>query len=221
MKHLLTTSISIVLLFVAAAIVGCEQNSVIDVNTVYYSDIVTCKLQPDSTVHFQQILRNDQGSMMLYPQPPVKAQVYDGQRALLQYYVKSTNPDSNHNITALSLVPVRHDTIISAIPDTIAAYPNDPLKLTAGWRTGDFLNMQFSIEYNSIPHRLDIFYHPEQTSSDTINVILRHDNNGDIMGYWTTAYASFYIPQLNTYKVMRMYANMANDPMDYIIFNLK
>lgn len=221
MKHLSQTLVLALAVILTSQVTGCNNDSHPGEGIVYYSDIVTCLLQPDSTVHFEQILRNDQGSIMLYPTPPIKAQINDGQRALLQYYISSTTPDSNHNIVAMQLSPVRHDTIISTTPDSIAAYPNNPIMLTSGWRTGQYLNLELRIEYYIKSHRLDLFYHPEQTSPDTLNVILRHDANGDITGYWTTAYASFHIPQLDNYKAMRIYANMPNESMPYILFKLK
>ncbi len=221
MKHLSHSLISTFVVLLVTLLAGCNDSTHPGEGIVYYSDIVTCQLQPDSTVHFEQILRDDQGSIMLYPTPPIKADVYNGQRALLQYYISSTTPDSNHNIVAMQLSPVRHDTIISATPDSIASYPNNPIVITSGWRTGTYLNLELRIEYYIKSHRLDLFYHPEQTSSDTLNVILRHDANGDIMGYWTTAYASFHIPQLDNYKAMRIYANMPNESMPYILLKLK
>lgn len=221
MKQLFQIGIFSSIILIAAWLMGCEKPSDSDNDTVYYSSIVTCLMQPDCTVHFEQVLRNDQGSVMLYPDPPIRPQAYDGQRAMLQYYIKSTTPDSDLYIMPLQLSPVRHDTIITAIPDTIAAYPNDPLQLSTGWRTGLYMNLELRIEYYYKTHRLDIFYHPEQTSPDTLNVILRHDANGDMMGYWTTAYASFYIPNLDTYKAMRVYANISNDAMPYVVYSLK
>lgn len=220
MKHLFTTCLSATLILITSTLIGCN-NSSHDDYPVYYLDIVTCLLQPDSTVHFEQVLRNDQGSVMLYPEPPIKLQAYNGQRALLQYYITSSTPDSNHNIAVSQVAPVRHDTIARVSIDSIAAYPNDPVKIVTAWRTGTFLNLDLNIEYYHKAHRLDLFYHPTHTSTDTLNVILRHDNNGDALGYWITAYASFYIPQLHTYKAARIYANMDNEALPYTIINLK
>ena len=221
MKHLLQIILLSSIILSLLSLASCKKDTDSGDDVVYYASIVTCLMQPDSTVHFEQVLRNDLGSVMLYPDPPIHPNAYDGQRAMLQYFVKSTTPDSNMTIGVLQLSPVRHDTIISAHPDTIAAYPNDRLQLSTGWRTGMYMNLEMRIEFYYQSHRLDLFYHPEQTSPDTLNVILRHDANGDMMGYWTTAYASFYIPELNTYKAMRVYANLANDPMQYVVYDLK
>lgn len=221
MKRLLNITLFITSLAILSSFTSCNSNNEPGGSVIYYLDIVSCHLQPDSTLHFEQILRNDAGSRMLYPEKAIKADVQEGQRVLLQYNVNKMLPDSNYNITALQIAPVLHDTIISTHPDTIAAYPNEPLRITSIWRTGNYLNMDFQIEYYNRPHRMNLFYSPEQTSTDTINVILRHDRNQDAMGFWTSAYSSFYIPNLNQYKAMRFYANMTSEPQGYIIVKLK
>lgn len=222
MKKLAQLILCITAIYTLASLVSCNNNEGPDDGTIiYYADIVSCHFLPDSTLYFEQIKRDDAGSVMLYPNPAVQARAYDGQRILLQYYINEQMPGSNYSITALQLVPVRHDTIIEAHPDTIAAYPNHPMRVNTTWRTGNYFNMEIQLEYYNLPHRLDLFYTSAQQTGDTIDVVLRHDRAGDAVGYWTNAYASFYIPNLNTYKAIRVYANIAGATSDNFVVKLK
>ena len=221
MKYKQLHSICVVAtLLLLLSLVGCDNNKGKE-PTVYYADFVTCHLKSDNTIFFEQVLRNDQGSAMLYPTPTLKGNVYEGQRVMLQYYINDVLSEGNFDITATQVVSVRHDTIIDAHPDNIAAYPDDPVKMNASWRTGNYLNLDIQLEYYDKAHRLDLFYAPVQQSGDTIDVILRHDKNKDLPGYWTTAYASFYIPNLGNYQAMRIYANIPNEPVGYRIIDIK
>lgn len=220
MKKISNTILSIVALWLLTTLIGCDGNGGKE-PIVYYADFVTCHLREDKSIFFEQVLRNDQGSHMLYPLHPIKGNVYEGQRVILQYYINEVVSEGIFDITATQVVSVRHDTIIDADIDKIASYPNDPVKMNALWRTGDYLNMDIQLEYFNQPHSLDLFSAPEQVSGDTIDVILRHDRNNDMPGYWTAAYASFYIPNLSNYRAMRIYANIPDEPLEYRIIELK
>ena len=205
---------------IAIGLTSCEETNN-NGPVVYYADFVSCRVQPNEPLSFEHILRNDQGSVMLYPNPSIEASVYNGQRILLQYYVNRTNDDNGLEITPLQLVPARHDTIIAATADTLAAYPNHPLRINTIWRTGSYINFDMALEYYNLPHRLDLFSNPEQAPGDTLDIILRHDRNGDAVGYWTAAYASFYIPNLASYKAVRVYANISNNMQENIVVNIQ
>ena len=220
MKNLLKYIKSVALIGTIVALVGCNLDGE---NTpgVYYTDFVTTHVNVDKTLYFEHILRNDLGSVMLDPNPAVKSDLYEGQRVILQYYINEERPDKSKEVEVLEIYSVRHDTIAHVHPDTLAAYPNDPLKINTISRTGNYINLDMAIEYFNKPHGLDLFSNPMQASSDTIDVILRHNRNDDVFGYWASAYASFYIPGLASYKAMRVYANTPNDPMGYFVINIK
>ncbi|MBR3951762.1 MAG: hypothetical protein IKJ79_07675 [Bacteroidaceae bacterium] len=220
MKNLLKLTWSITMIGIVAVLTGCDLNNN-NTPSVYYTDFVTTHIDIDESLFFEQVLRNDLGSVMLYPYPTIKGKLYEGQRVLLQYYVKEEKPDNNKEVEIMNIYSVRHDTIIDAHPDTIAAYPDDPVKVNTISRTGNYINLDISIEYFNKSHGLNLFSNPMQAPSDTIDVILRHNNNNDAHGYWATAYASFYIPNLARYRAMRVYANTPNDPLGYFIIKIK
>ena len=192
---------------------------------IYYTDIVTCHLDADSLITFEQVLRDDNGSIVLQPQTALSnSGISEGQRILLQYMINSISPDSTlYNISVIQMGGVRSDDIIDAPADTIAAYPNDNVIINTLWRTGGYINFDLKLEYYSKQHRLDLFYNPAQTSTDTLDILLRHDKNGDASGYWTQAYASYYVPELlqNEYKALRVYASMPSEPIGYLIIKLR
>ncbi len=191
---------------------------------VFYADIVTCHIGSDSQIAFEQVLNDDKGSILLQPETPYSNEnIVEGQRVLLQYVVNSTPSDKLYNITVSQIGSVRSDTIARVSADSIASYPNDPLRIDTRWRTGAYLNFDLQLEFYGKAHRLDLFYKPEQAAPDTLDVILRHDRNGDALGYWTQAYASFYVPEmlLPECKAVRIFANMSNDAMGYTTLKLR
>ena len=219
MKNVLKHIFTLVSVCLVASFASCLKD---DEPKVYYTEFVTTHITPDQNLYFEQVLRNDLGSYMLYPATAIAgSEASQGRRVLLQYSVDEVNPDNSKKITVADVYTVRYDTIISAHPDTIAAYPNDPLKINTIFRTGDYINLDMSIEYFNQAHSLDLFRNPMQASSDTIDVILRHDRNNDVYGYWTSAFASFYIPDLAQYSAMRVYANVPNTPEGYFVIAIK
>ena len=65
---------------------------------VYYTDFVTTHTNPDKTLYFEQVLRNDLGSNMLYPNPSIAGDATDGMRVILQYYVNKVHPDNSKEV---------------------------------------------------------------------------------------------------------------------------
>lgn len=187
----------------------------------YYADIVSCDVQPDSTLHFEQILANDQGSITLVPDPSMSYKVAQGKRVLLQFYQLDSIDATTKRIEVIQLSPILSDTVRPLPIDSIDKMKNDILKISTAWRTGDYLNLNLQIEYNNISHRLGFFYDPVQQNPDTLDVYLRHDNNGDAMGYWIQTYTSYYIPQFNTYRAMRIHANMPDVKSGHLTLKIK
>lgn len=221
MKHLILSSALFIIGL--ATLSSCNEESS-GGPTIFYNDIVSCHLNQDKSVYFEQILSDDRGSIILHPdEPVVNDEIKENQRILLQYIVNSTPSDSLYNITATYISAIRYDSIAHASADSIASYPNDMVRINALWRTGGYINFDISLEYYYRTHNLDLFYAPQQTSTDTLDVILRHDRNDDIQGYWTQAYASFYIPEVlrPEYKAIRIYANMPNEAIGYTIIKLR
>ena len=75
-------------LLVALGLNSCNLNSDPDNGAImFYADIVSSHLQPDSTLYFEPILTNDRGSVMLYPSPAIKAPISEGARTFIQYSI--------------------------------------------------------------------------------------------------------------------------------------
>lgn len=225
MKRVISSLLLMVMVFTATTFTSCLENEDGGNGTIiYYSDIVSCHLDADGFVTFEQILNNDQGSITLDPETPfTNKNISENQRVMLQYIAKGIVEDNHLSINIVELAAVRNDTITQATADILAEYPNEQVILKTLWRTGPFLNLEVQLEYFNKQHRLDLFTNPMQASSDTLDVVLRHDRQGDAPGYWTTAFASFYVPEmLNTdFKVLRMYANIPSEPQGYVTTKLR
>ncbi|MBR2378166.1 MAG: hypothetical protein IKA91_01860, partial [Bacteroidaceae bacterium] len=107
----------------------------------YYADIVSCDVQPDSTLHFEQILANDQGSITLVPDPSMYYKVAQGKRVLLQFYQLDSIDATTKRIEVIQLSPILSDTVRPLPIDSIDKMKNDILKISTAWRTGDYLNL--------------------------------------------------------------------------------
>ena len=129
MNTLLRLIHKIALIGIVVTLIGCDLEGE---NTpgVYYTDFVTTHVNLDKTLYFEHVLRNDLGSVLLDPNPDIKADLYEGQRVILQYYVNEEKPDNSKEVEVIEIYSVRHDTINDVHPDTLAAYPNDPLKIS-------------------------------------------------------------------------------------------
>ena len=178
--------------------------------TIFYSDIVSCHLNNDSSVYFEQILSDDRGSIILQPdEPVVNKEIRENQRVLLQYLVNSTPTDSLYNISATYISAIRYDSIAHAPADSIASYPNDLVRINSLWRTGGYINFDISLEY----------YYPYP---QTRPLLQSQPNGGRYARRNTTTrpqqrlprildtnIASFYIPEVlqPEYKAIRIHAN--------------
>ena len=161
-------------------------------------DIVSCLPQTNS-IYFEQILPYDQGCVLLIPDPAITGNVEKGQRVLMQYYDKGNVDSVTKSIEVIQVASILSDTIENLALDSINTFKNDVLKLTS----------------------MSLLYDLNQNMTDTLDVYLRHNDNGDPMGYWAQTYVSYYIPNFNNYQVLRINTKLYDMVENYVTMKIK
>lgn len=210
----------IAIALLATMAISCEKNDDGIKDYPYNMDIVSCLPQTNS-IYFEQILPYDQGCVLLIPDPAITGNVEKGQRVLMQYYDKGNVDSVTKSIEVIQVASILSDTIENLALDSINTFKNDVLKLTSMWRTGDYLNLNIMINYSSRPHGLSLLYDLNQNMTDTLDVYLRHNDNGDPMGYWAQTYVSYYIPNFNNYQVLRINTKLYDMVENYVTMKIK
>lgn len=208
----------IALLLVAAGFSACEDEK--DRYGDLRLDLVTCDYT-DGTLHFKRP-QTDNREYTLVPVPEYSAQVVQGERVALYYEPSTTVSGMEIPVTVRGIAPIHFDTLQGT--SRIDLLADDEVRLQSVWKTGDFLNFRYQIEYLCGPHRMLLVADRNRLNeSDTLKVELRHDRRNDPEGYWSTVYSSFNIEfaRRNDYKVLQVYVNNINYPDKLYFFDLK
>ncbi len=188
-----------------------------------YLDVVTVHKSEQQTPYFTRQANDASPVETLYPVPALSSQnVAEGERMLLQYHPIEQLSNHQQRIKIQSLSPIHFDTLKIVSREVIDKLPNDTLYLQSVWKTGDFLNLRYRIEYNSKPHSIFLVADESELSGDTLKLQLRHSRNNDPMGHWRNLYSSFNIAAYRNhpYTTIQLYVNQVNYNNKYYYFNL-
>ena len=164
-----------------------------DIYGIFYADIVTCHRGNDGT-YFTHQATDSAPLDTLYPVGAVnEAKTAEGVRVLLQYRPVETLGENRQRI-----------------------------EIQALWKTGDFLNLRYRIDYHSRPHTLMLVADESTLAGDTLKMELRHSRNDDPEGHWTNLYSSFNIEGYRSrpYTTLQLYVNQVNFNYKYYYFKL-
>lgn len=98
----------------------------------------------------------------------------EGVRVLLQYRPIETLSEHKKQVEIQALSAIHFDTLRIVPHDKIDQLPDDTLYLQSVWKTGDFLNLRYRIDYHSRPHSILLVADEAELSGDTLKVQLRH-----------------------------------------------
>ncbi|MCP9610478.1 NigD1/NigD2 family lipoprotein [Coprobacter tertius] len=204
--------------YIAFTLSACDKEETFDYGP-FRIDMVTCETG-DGTLSF---LRDD--GCTLVPSPSQATDNYvDGQRVLLNYIVIEKNTTDLCTIQIKSLGKILYNDVKTIDYTQLSMIPDDPIYLVTAWEGGNCINLKYKIEYNSMPHYMQLFYTPElQSDDDTLRLQLRHDKNNDLPGYPTPGYASFRysaLPSANLKNVIKVYINTSNITDKFYTFTL-
>ncbi len=80
--------------------------------------------------------------------------------------------------------------------ETIDIFRNDPVYLRSVWLGSTYLNLDFSFDFYSNPHKIALLMADIQQISDTIMLYFRHSTGEDLPGYERRSYASFDLSEI-------------------------
>ena len=210
---------SFILLSIFATACGDDEK---DIYGIFYADIVTCHTNKGNP-YFTYQTTDSAPVDTLYPVSEVNSDdMGEGVRVLLQYRPIGTLSEHKKQVEIQALSAIHFDTLRIVPHDKIDQLPDDTLYLQSAWKTGDFLNLRYRIDYHSRPHRILLVADEAELSGDTLKVQLRHSRNDDPEGHWSNLYSSFNISAYRSrpYTTLQLYVNQVNFNYKYYYFKL-
>ena len=179
---------------------ACEKEE--DLYGIFYADIVTCH-------------RGNEGTYFT-------CRTAEGVRVLLQYRPVEELSTTRKRIEVQALSAIHFDTLRLVSHERMTELPDDTLYLQSIWKTGDFLNLRYRIDYHSQPHSIMLVADESTLEGDTLKVELRHSRNDDPEGHWSNLYSSFNIEGYRNrpYTTLQVYVNQVNFNYKYYYFKL-
>lgn len=199
---------------------SCEKEE--DVYGIFYLDIVTCH-QENGATYFTYQTTDSAPMDTLCPVGAVdESKTGEGERVLLQFRPIEEWSKTRKQIEILALSSIHFDTLRVVSHEKMAELPDDTLYLQSVWKTGDFLNLRYRIDYHSRPHSIMLVADESTLEGDTLKVELRHSRNDDPEGHWSNLYSSFNISGYRNrpYTTLQLYVNQVNFNYKYYYFKL-
>jgi hypothetical protein len=168
-------------LFSFLSFFSCASSPAVDYGLgEYYVEIVTALEQDGFRLDTGKTVYNvDKGDNHAYE---------PGDRVYLNF---SYLEGSSDQITVHGAAKISTGELKSLSTQTIASYPDDPVRLESAWTGSCYLNAQFYIEYQSEAHKIALMIDENTVNDPEVKLYFRHDKNNDSPGYLTPAYVSF------------------------------
>lgn len=177
MKRLLLLS---AILIVA---ISCDDNSYDYGYDRYYEEIVTAQ--------GNNIFRLDSGESLINVNEKLRS-FNAGERVYLHYtLLDQTTPGYDYTVRVNGAGTVSLGDLLPTGQKEIETFPAHPVQFESCWIGGNYLNMQFYIDFKSEKHTIALLTDSLQLGNDTIRLYFRHDTNNDPPGYPTHLYLSF------------------------------
>lgn len=220
MKHRKLRTWPILLLLLPFVITACDDKEE-DIYGIFYADIVTCHTT-NGNICFSYQATDAAPADTLYPVSTVSGNFGNGERILLQFHPVEQLDEHRKRIEIQALSAIHFDTLRVVAHDKMPQLPDDTLYLQSVWKTGDFLNLRYRIDYHSRPHSIMLVADEDELSGDTLKVELRHSRNDDPEGHWSNLYSSFNIEayRKRPYTTLQLYVNQVNFNYKYYYFKL-
>ncbi len=159
----------------------------------------------------------DNGSLLYDASSKTLQNVRDSARVKINYTVlDQITPGFDQTVRLNRMQQVGSGSLQVLEADSIASMPDDPVYFESAWTGGHYLNMTFSIEYKSKPHKIFLVTDPAGISPENEFVYLefRQSNNGDDAGYQSGVVTSFSLKNVlglpSGNKKLRLSVNSSN-----------
>lgn len=132
----------------------------------------------------------DNGTI-LTPQEDIKFKSEDGIRVILNWVPSNSNIVKINSVSPIYTGKVQN----SGYPES---YFKEPIKIQSIWIGGDYLNMIYEIEYNSLQHKISLL---RDMDSNYIDLYFSHSRNNDPRGYPKMIYSSFLLSDIRDAEI--------------------
>lgn len=160
-------------LFLASGLLtGCLKES-----EALYSILGIVKLTGD-----QMIIESDVGEKLLVDNPANPGVVIsNNDRVIADFTLVDETPPAgiDYVINIRNIVKVLLKPVFTLTEETADSIGNDELDITSIWLEKDFLNVRFTYKGSIETHIFNLIRYPGEIPTDTIDLEIRHNDNGD------------------------------------------
>lgn len=187
----------ILLGFIVAAVALTSCNK--DEEVAYYQTIGVLSKSVDSMI----IESDDSMRLLVANASEVDASFADNDRVFVYFSLnEGTIPQGiDHVIDIYSMEKLLFKSVIELTADITDSIGNDPMWIQEIWIAKDYLNLNFQLYINNGKHYINLIRFPGEIPVDTINLEIRHNDNGDQENYLTSGFASFDLESLRNTQV--------------------
>jgi hypothetical protein len=181
-----------VLLFAFLFIIGCKKDSV-DEALEYYSSIGMISITTDSA-----IITTDTDKRLLITNRNMIASVNNNDRVIVFFNkLDQTIPKGiTYVIQVSSIEKVLVKPVFELTTKTLDSIGNNALFVNSLWIAKKYLNLDYSYYGGQLPHLINLTRTQGTLRTDTIDLEIKHNQNGDTGTTWLYNFVSFDLSSL-------------------------
>ena len=163
-------------------------------NKQYYSVLGTVSKTNDST-----IIVTDESERLLVKNTGSTIESLKDKDRVIAYFTITNDmlpKGINYVVDLYDITKVLYKPAIDLTPENADSIGNDPINVNNIWVVRDYLNMNFTYYGNNKTHYINLVRLPATVTGDTINLEVRHNDNGDDNSYEINGLVSFDLKSL-------------------------
>lgn len=139
-----------------------------------------------------------------------------GERTMLYYYITSqSSTDTKKDINVRYPISTIFDSLRVTNHENIIKYPSNLVQLKSMWRSGEFINMNISLQYTGSPRQFILVMDKSTENNPTVDLYLIDNPLGADGYFYRKAYASFFVGAIwrkSSCNTVRVHVNDENYP---------
>lgn len=177
-------------LLFANIVVGCKEEE----DIIYYETLGVLQKTEDSAI----IEADNHTRLLIENSNSLPATVKDDDRVFLYFYMNDgpTPEGIDYLINVYSIEKVLVKPVFEMTTYAEDSIGNDPLKVSDLGLAKDYLNLRFLFYGGTQMHLINLIRYPEELSSDTIDLEIRHNDQGDDGYSYLAGFVSFDLSSL-------------------------
>lgn len=144
-----------------------------------------------------------------------------GARALMNYEILNHKSGTQKIIKITDISKVIFDSLRVTTKENIINSPNAPVRLKSLWRTGNYINIDCSVQFTESKRQFKLVMDEATWQNEIVEVYLLQNLFDAETYFWRKAYASFFIGNvwnMPTCKTIRVHLNDESYPTKYYDF---